>query len=165
MKNSLLTDRLVFLISGEMLDYVTDVTIAYPVSIPQNETDIIKGKFPPEIHFLAQTYPNHEIPNNKDDLSSWCQDKWVEKEDLLRNFYEKKEFNSNTKLLDSNESLITSVLAYAWMFWLVLEILFVYLLYTYPLLWIYVVLCTIMYSLISVYTFGLGLFVARSFKV
>jgi lysocardiolipin and lysophospholipid acyltransferase len=33
------------------LDAVYDFTIAYPKTVPQTEIDMLKGKFPEEIHF------------------------------------------------------------------------------------------------------------------
>ncbi|CAL4104477.1 unnamed protein product, partial [Meganyctiphanes norvegica] len=36
---------------GKQLDAVYDVTVAYPKTIPSSELDILKGRFPQEVHF------------------------------------------------------------------------------------------------------------------
>ena len=147
-----------------MLDYVTDITIAYPGTITQNEIDIIKGNFPSEIHFLVNKYPNSEIPSHQDDLENWCKEKWQQKEEVLKNFYEKKSFDSNN-LVTSNESLVSSLFLYAWVFWSLFQIGSVYIVWCYPLSRIYVIGCTIFYVCISKFTPGFNLLIASAFNI
>ena len=33
------------------LDAVYDVTVGYPINIPQKESDVARGNFPKEVHF------------------------------------------------------------------------------------------------------------------
>lgn len=45
-----------------MLDAIHDVTIGYPRTQPKNELDIIRGKFPEEIHFYIKRHPVVTFP-------------------------------------------------------------------------------------------------------
>ncbi|KAL4238498.1 Lysocardiolipin acyltransferase 1 [Mactra antiquata] len=149
----------------EILDFVVDITIAYPGTIPQNEMDIVKGNFPSEIHFLIKKYPNSIIPSQKEDLEDWCKEKWHEKENVLKNFYEKKSFGNDHPLLSSNESLIGALFMYSWVAWTGFHIFILYLLWVCPWLWIYVIACTIMYVCVSKYTSGFNLLIASAMKL
>lgn len=148
-----------------MLDCVTDITIAYPGTIPQNEIDIIKGNFPTEIHFLIDWYPNKDIPANKDDLDNWCKERWNQKEKVLKEFYEKKSFISHSQQLKSNESLIGALFMYSWVAWTTWHVFITYMLWSYPILWLYVTICTIMYVCISKYTPGFNLLIASAMNI
>ncbi|KAM5127096.1 lysocardiolipin acyltransferase 1-like, partial [Mantella aurantiaca] len=70
------------------LDAVHDITVAYPRNIPQTERHILSGDFPREIHFHVIRYPVDCLPISREDLQRWCQDRWREKEERLRLFYE-----------------------------------------------------------------------------
>ena len=150
--------------SEKMLDSVIDITIAYPYRIPQNESDIMAGNFPAEIHFYAKSYPNKTIPENKDDLDTWCCKQWKQKEKFLSNFYEKKS-SIKDKELKCNEDLITSLFVTAWFLWTLLEISALLLLWFYPLLWFYVILCSVFYIGVSFFTPGFGMMIASALKV
>ncbi|XP_030051977.1 lysocardiolipin acyltransferase 1 [Microcaecilia unicolor] len=76
------------LIEGQNLDAIHDITVAYPHNIPQTERHILNGNFPKEIHFHVQRYPVATLPTSKEELQLWCQQRWQEKEERLRAFYE-----------------------------------------------------------------------------
>lgn len=142
-----------------------DITIAYPCTIPQNESDLFYGNFPSEIHFLAETHPNSTIPSHKDDLDNWCKERWNRKEKILQEFYEKKSFGPEALQLQSNESLIGSLYVYALIAWISLKLAIAYFLWTYPLLWLYVVLCTVFYTGVSKFTKGFNILIAQAINV
>ncbi|XP_053315799.1 lysocardiolipin acyltransferase 1 [Spea bombifrons] len=73
---------------GNNLDAIHDITVAYPQNIPQTEKHILNGNFPEEIHFHVRRYPVSCLPASKEALQVWCQDRWKEKEERLRAFYE-----------------------------------------------------------------------------
>lgn len=73
---------------GNNLDAIHDITVAYPRNIPQTEKHILSGNFPREIHFHVRRYPIDSLPVLKEDLQRWCQERWKEKEERLRAFYE-----------------------------------------------------------------------------
>ncbi|KAF4800463.1 hypothetical protein TURU_044455 [Turdus rufiventris] len=74
--------------SGDNLDAIHDITVAYPQNIPQTEKHLLKGNFPKEIHFHVQRYPIEMVPTSKEELELWCRKRWEEKEERLRHFYE-----------------------------------------------------------------------------
>jgi len=41
---------------GTQLDAVYDITVGYPKLLAETELDLLKGKFPSEIHFHVQRY-------------------------------------------------------------------------------------------------------------
>ncbi|XP_066172413.1 lysocardiolipin acyltransferase 1 isoform X2 [Sylvia atricapilla] len=73
---------------GNNLDAIHDITVAYPQNIPQTEKHLLKGNFPKEIHFHVQRYPIETVPTSKEELQLWCRQRWEEKEERLRRFYE-----------------------------------------------------------------------------
>ncbi|XP_034051071.1 lysocardiolipin acyltransferase 1 isoform X2 [Thalassophryne amazonica] len=74
-------------LTGENLDAIHDITVAYPKNIPQTERHIILGHFPREIHFHVHRFPVSSLPTSSSDLESWCRERWAEKEVRLRDFY------------------------------------------------------------------------------
>ena len=77
------------------LDAVYDLTIAYPDSIPQTEKDLITGKMPDEVHFLIKRVPASDVPKDESTLRRWLEEKWIYKEEVLKQFYENKSFSVN----------------------------------------------------------------------
>ena len=73
---------------------IVNVTVAYVGNIPQNESDILAGRWPSEIHFCAETVAPSEIPLGDDALSDWLKECWQEKEEKLKSFYTEKKFSS-----------------------------------------------------------------------
>lgn len=78
--------------SGGKLDCVHDVTVAYPCSFPQNELQLLAGRFPHEIHFHVRRHPISTLPPDAAGLAAWCCDRWLDKEAMLRSFYERSSF-------------------------------------------------------------------------
>ncbi len=85
-----------------MIDAIYDVSVAYPYNLPtEGEINTIKGDMPPEVHFHVKRHPIATIPINKDGLTKWCEQKWAEKEEQLKEFYTKdKVFVTETDGLD-----------------------------------------------------------------
>ncbi|XP_017576479.1 lysocardiolipin acyltransferase 1 isoform X2 [Pygocentrus nattereri] len=86
---------------GNNLDAVHDVTVAYPQNIPQTERHLMLGLFPREIHFHVRRYPLSTLPEGSDLLQAWCQDRWTEKEQRLREFY-----GASPRLFDDPEARV-----------------------------------------------------------
>ncbi|XP_053568612.1 lysocardiolipin acyltransferase 1 [Bombina bombina] len=82
---------------GNNLDAIHDITVAYPQNIPQTEKHILNGSFPKEIHFHVQRYPVNSLPASKEELQIWCQQRWKEKEERLRTFYEGEKYFDATR--------------------------------------------------------------------
>nr|XP_014353287.1 PREDICTED: lysocardiolipin acyltransferase 1 isoform X2 [Latimeria chalumnae] len=74
-------------LTGDNLDAIHDITVAYPRNIPQTERHLLMGSFPKEIHFHVCRYPVATLPTSSEELQNWCQQRWQEKEERLRAFY------------------------------------------------------------------------------
>ncbi|XP_042593589.1 lysocardiolipin acyltransferase 1-like isoform X1 [Cyprinus carpio] len=73
---------------GDNLDAVHDITVAYPQNIPQTERHLLLGLFPArEIHFHVRRFSAACLPSSEERLQRWCQERWREKEQRLRDFY------------------------------------------------------------------------------
>jgi len=77
---------------------VYDITVGYPDEIISNETDILFGKVPNEVHFHVKRYSIKKLPYNEHELAEWIKKRWLEKEDRLKKFYDqntsKKQFEA-----------------------------------------------------------------------
>lgn len=72
---------------GRNLDAVYDLTIAYTGVVPQNETCLLTGALPREIHVHVRRHPAASMPEDELRVRDWATDRWVEKEQALRGFY------------------------------------------------------------------------------
>ncbi|PAV80641.1 hypothetical protein WR25_21523 [Diploscapter pachys] len=72
----------------DYIDYIYDITIAYPYNIVQSEVELVlKGAGPREVHFNVRKIPISQVPHSEEDTGKWLLDKWLEKEELLESFY------------------------------------------------------------------------------
>lgn len=79
---------------AKYLNAVYDLTIAYPDYIPQSELDLMKGKLPNEVHFHIERIPSWNMPTDDLTLRQWLQERWFNKEQILKQFYKKKSFSA-----------------------------------------------------------------------
>lgn len=71
------------------LQWVVDVTIAYPQARPMDIQTWIFGYRPPTVtHVHYRVYPIKEVPVETEPLTDWLYQRFVEKEDLLAHFYQ-----------------------------------------------------------------------------
>ncbi|XP_053992268.1 lysocardiolipin acyltransferase 1-like isoform X1 [Hylaeus volcanicus] len=77
------------------VDAVYDLTIAYPDYVPQSELDLIKGKLPNEVHFHIKRIPSANMPRHDSTLRRWLEKRWFDKEEVLKQFYDKKSFSAD----------------------------------------------------------------------
>jgi lysophosphatidylglycerol acyltransferase 1 len=74
--------------SKKTLKYVLDVTVAYPQAKPLDLGDIVTGlRRACQTHLLYRVYRCSEVPRDDESLTKWLYDRFVEKEELLENFY------------------------------------------------------------------------------
>lgn len=76
------------------LTEVYDVTVAYPDILPSPEINFFLGHVPREVHYHVRRYSVHELPlesdGNPDELlANWLQSRWLEKEQMLKDYYAK----------------------------------------------------------------------------
>ncbi|KAH8867547.1 Lysocardiolipin acyltransferase 1 [Schistosoma japonicum] len=93
--------NLVKLIGLDHLTEVYDVTVAYPDILPSPEINLIYGQVPHEVHYLVRRFTLNDLLNNggnnsnnqkldneiNDTLSKWLQNRWLEKEKSLKEYY------------------------------------------------------------------------------
>ncbi|XP_030637963.1 acyl-CoA:lysophosphatidylglycerol acyltransferase 1 isoform X1 [Chanos chanos] len=71
------------------LQWVVDVTIAYPSAQPMDIQTWIFGYRPPTVtHVHYRTYPIKDVPVETEALTEWLYQRFVEKEELLAHFYQ-----------------------------------------------------------------------------
>ncbi|RVE55697.1 hypothetical protein OJAV_G00228880 [Oryzias javanicus] len=75
------------------LQWVIDVTIAYPKARPMDIQTWIFGYRPPTVtHVHYRMYPIKDVPVEAEALTDWLYQRFVEKEELLTYFYDKGSF-------------------------------------------------------------------------
>ncbi|KAK4475134.1 hypothetical protein MN116_002220 [Schistosoma mekongi] len=99
--------NLVKLIGLDHLTEVYDVTVAYPDILPSPEINLIHGQVPHEVHYLVRRFTLNDLLNNNggnncnnqkldneinDTLSKWLQNRWLEKEKSLKEYYETTDY-------------------------------------------------------------------------
>ena len=70
-----------------------NISIAYLGHIPQNESDILAGHWPDEIHISAEIIPPSHLPKESEAVGEWLKHRWLEKEEILKNFYAEQKFS------------------------------------------------------------------------
>lgn len=78
--------------SNGQLKAIYDLTIGYPKTLPQTELDMLRGKFPEEVHFHVKRYSASSIPYQESELKTWLSEIWREKEKKLQKFYSSGSF-------------------------------------------------------------------------
>jgi lysocardiolipin and lysophospholipid acyltransferase len=113
------------------LQTIASIDIAYKGSMPQNERDLIQGKWPNEVHFRVENFALNSLPNSDSGLAEWLQGHWEEKEKRLEEFYRKGQFQSNSCETD-RPLLITFQMTAIILFWICV---FAFGVYTFVLSW------------------------------
>ena len=75
------------------LEAVYDITIGFPDALPKTEVHFLNGVIPSEIHYYIKEYTIDSLPSEDEALVSWCAQRWAEKEDRLKQFYQNREFS------------------------------------------------------------------------
>ena len=70
-------------------DAIYDITLAYTGSMPQNETDVILGRLPSEVHLNVRRHESLQLRKDDEALGSWLKASFRQKESSLRSFYER----------------------------------------------------------------------------
>lgn len=82
-----------------LLEYILDITIAYPDGVPLDLISIIFGfRDPCKTHMLYRLYKVTEIPKDDSALTQWLYDRFIEKNTLLENFYRSGKFYTDRTL-------------------------------------------------------------------
>lgn len=143
----------IFLCSVITLDSILDVSIGYPENIPQNERDILEGRFPQQVHFHVQAHNASELPPDREGVEKWCQECWERKERRLHEYYTGPKVFSHKPIQTyvRNEQEVEHLFKFACLFWTVFEICVVVFLIYAPVLRWFSLFSIITYVLISRY--------------
>jgi len=67
---------------------VYDVTIAYPGSFPQTESQLIAGSLPDSVSFYIKRYLlDSDVPDSSSGVETWLRSRWDEKETRIEQFH------------------------------------------------------------------------------
>ncbi|KAJ6621435.1 Acyl-CoA:lysophosphatidylglycerol acyltransferase 1 [Pseudolycoriella hygida] len=76
------------------LDYILDITIAYPDGKPLDLLTIVNFlRSPCKTHFLYRLYHTSKLPKTEEGLTNWLYERWQEKEIILEDFYKTNTFS------------------------------------------------------------------------
>lgn len=79
----------------KLINWVLDVTIAYPEGKPLDLPTIITGwREPCKTYLFYRLYNMADVPREQEGLTKWLFDRWAEKEEMLKHFYEIGSFPS-----------------------------------------------------------------------
>ncbi|TPP56133.1 hypothetical protein FGIG_09240 [Fasciola gigantica] len=93
-------DCVTFTHNADRMTDIYDVTVAYPDNLPSPETNMFFGGVPREVHYHVRHYPASDLPWNVDTeslepigdldlrMASWLRARWLEKELMLRAYYD-----------------------------------------------------------------------------
>jgi lysocardiolipin and lysophospholipid acyltransferase len=131
------------------LDQIVDVTISYPRTMLQRETDLLTGNIPREVVFTLRCYDIDEVPtDNEPKLTRWLEERWYEKEEFLKCFYSNKQYcDDNGYTKEQNTEIERDTKLYmigAIIFWTLFAIITLYyLLFSYMFRMTYLFGCVI----------------------
>lgn len=137
--------------NANFLDAVYDLTIAYPDNIPQSEVDLVKGKLPKEVHFHIERIESSDIPKDEDELRLWLEDKWKNKEDVLKKFSNEKTFGTDVECWPMPNKLC---LIFALIFWTILTLTNVAMLIVSSWFQIWAIFHVLLFVALSIFTTG-----------
>nr|XP_032518386.1 acyl-CoA:lysophosphatidylglycerol acyltransferase 1-like [Danaus plexippus plexippus] len=80
---------------ADAIEWILDVTIAYPDRVPIHLQDIVCGIRPPcTTHLYYRLYPSSEVPSDNEELTQWLYDRFIEKDKMLEEYYRTGKFPS-----------------------------------------------------------------------
>ncbi|CAK1543262.1 unnamed protein product [Leptosia nina] len=88
--------------SGDNIEWILDVTIAYPERVPLHLADVVCGFRPAcTTHIHYRLYPSAEVPSDPEAMTTWLYDRFIEKDKMLEEFYRTGQFppKGNTPLV------------------------------------------------------------------
>lgn len=138
---------------GNYLQSIVDITVAYTGDVPQNESDIVAGRWPSEIHFDVEMFSVSKLPiHDEHQMEQWLQERWRLKEDLLRDFYQHKKFKHTYTTLPGDHC--GSHLLLVLIIWSVYNLFVLYLMFTSWIIWLLLATGTVTFLFVSYYYNG-----------
>ncbi|XP_026319151.1 lysocardiolipin acyltransferase 1-like [Hyposmocoma kahamanoa] len=111
------------------LTSIYDVTVAYDTPA-QTEADLLRNKIPKHVYFHFKRYSIDNLPLEEEHLKTWLNERWSEKEVNLKKFHTDGNFTdlSSNKSCADREPRALHAAKLAFIFWTLVDILFMYLL-------------------------------------
>jgi len=149
--------------TADIIDTVDDVTIGYEGNIPEAEIDLLKGYIPKVIHFHVKRYNVNDLPNEDEEIGQWLQKCWDEKENRLKEFYTKNQFDSPSKRFNNEqiESNLRFQRRLALIVWLLFGLFWSYCFIAFIKIKFYVMLVCLFHLVMEVFTNGIIDFVCQ----
>ena len=93
------------------IDAVYDLTVGYPDNFVPTEVELMKNaNFPREIHYHIIRHDASTIPTTDEGIEKWLRERWAEKEERLKYFYDHQRFRNETTevlaQLSNSETLV-----------------------------------------------------------
>ncbi|KAJ2951599.1 hypothetical protein O0L34_g13753 [Tuta absoluta] len=80
---------------GDHIEWILDVTVAYPERIPLHLSDIVCSiRSPCTTYLHYRLYPANEVPSDSEGMTQWLYDRFIEKNNMLEEFYRTGRFPS-----------------------------------------------------------------------
>ncbi|KAL0829421.1 hypothetical protein ABMA28_004194 [Loxostege sticticalis] len=91
--NQSITSKIIDDKIGDTIEWILDVTIAYPDRIPLHLMDVVCATRPPcTTHIHYRLYPSSEVPTDTEEMTNWLYDRFIEKDKMLEEFYRTGKF-------------------------------------------------------------------------
>ncbi|RVE54030.1 hypothetical protein evm_001433 [Chilo suppressalis] len=112
---------------GAGLASVYDVTVQYDAPA-QTEIDLLRGRWPSNVHFYFKRYPIEQLPGEEVDLRAWLNQRWREKESSLQRFHTEGIFvdASTGKIPIQRAPRSLCVAKIGFIFWSMVDIMFTF---------------------------------------
>jgi len=149
--------------TDEILDTIDDVTIGYEGDIPEAEIDLLKGSIPKIVHFHVKRYNINDLPKTDEDIGQWLENVWDKKEDHLKEFYNKNQFDFPSKRFNNQqiESNICFQRRIAFILWFLFILFWSYCIVAYIKIKFYVLLVCIFHLIMDSFANGVIDFVCQ----
>lgn len=135
---------------SNILNSVYDVTVGFPVNLCYGEKDLVCGNFPKEVHFFFKRYQLSDLPHDSDQLDKWCIDRWAEKEERLKKFYERGKFDEDSDVENAvtlkQEEHAKIVQIFSLVFWFSFILVSIYMCWSSLLCLCYAIVAVVVYS-------------------
>ncbi|CAF3967420.1 unnamed protein product [Rotaria sp. Silwood2] len=148
---------------NSMIDNVDDVTIGYEGNFPVTELDLLKGVLPKVVHFHVKRYSINDLSQKDEKIGQWLQNCWDEKENRLKEFYTKNQFDSPSKRFNNQqiESHIRFQRRLALILWILFILFWSYCLIAYIKIKLYVLIVCLFHVVIEAFANGIIDFVCQ----
>jgi len=137
--------------------------LGYEGNFPITELDLLKGRFPKAVHFHVKRYYANELPKDDEKIGEWLQKLWDKKEDQLKEFYAKNQFDVPSKRLNNKqmESTVRFQRRLAFILWFLYTLFWSYCVIAYVKVKLYALIVCLLHVVIEIFAHSIMNFVCR----